>query len=327
MSADYGVIAPLEREILEDLPELLEKAVVDAVNGLEVLEDRLRWRDENPGSVLSRIWAGWTGGTARRQQAVDRSVQGVLNGMNEWLRALHEAQYESDIVIKRVADKLLETCQFVNGLKAQHRALQSETAALGRRLDEYKQHTDGQLSELREALKLETAGRRAWNAVEYVESRWRSNRYDAVPPLLRTVLAANDLYWGDFGAFLRHNGTEEKETRKLGEHARDKLGSMAQSFAATEWQGAAPIEDWLDSLEDTTISEDWRDAAVYLLDGSPSDVQPLSAAVAARLQGRNDAFPDALPRLARPAYLGELAVRGVVRRIEAERDEQERNSR
>ena len=66
------------------------------------------------------------------------------------------------------------------------------------------------------------------------------------------------------------------------------------------------------------ISADRRDVAVYLLEDSPYDIQPLGASAAARLRGPDEALPDNLPRLILPKYLGDFAVREVERRIAAE---------
>ena len=318
MNHGDAAVAPLPREVLSDLPQLREKAVVDVVNLMEVVGDHLSWRDENPGSMLSRVWDTITGETARRQQALDRSVEGVLNGVKEWLIALQNAQTSSDIAITRVAKHLLETRRFVMALEAKHQHLLEDVAAINQRLDEHIERTEKRLTELREALCLEGAERRAWNAVERVESRWKSGRFDAFPVLLRAVLAANDLYWSEFGAFLRLNGKDEKDAAKLCEHARDTLAALTHDLARGEQQGPAAIEDWLAPLAAADISADRRDVAVYLLEDSPCDIQPLAASAAARLRGPDEALPDNLPRLMLPKYLGVFAVREIERRIAAE---------
>lgn len=316
-------IAPLSREVLDDFPQLREKAVVEVVNSLEVVGDHLRWRDENPGSICSRVLDVFSGASARRQRAIDRGVEGVLNGMSEWLRSLQAAQVESDIALARVAERLLETRQGVMRLQSRHRELQGEVAELGQRLDELVKRTESEIAGLHEKLGVESAGRRAWNAVERVEARWRSRRFGAIPPLLRTVLAANDLYWGDFGAFLRLNGADGKESRDLVEHAQYTLANLVDGLVASNLAGPVIVESLLEPLEDMTISADWRDAVAYLLEDAPGEVQPLAAAAAMRLQGSKDALPDKLQRLIRPPYLGELAVRETVRRIESEQHDRE----
>ena len=323
MEANEQEIQRLPKEMFDDFPQLREKTVLDVVNGLEVLRDRLRWRDEDPSSFVSRAWGGLTGGTARNQHALDRGVQGVLKGVNEWLNAIQEASVQSDIAIERVTERLLETRRFVMRLACRHNALQKDLTCLDRRISAYAERTERQLSELREELRKESSERRAWNAVERMESRWKSERYDPLPALARTVLAADGLYWGDFGAFLRLQGTDEREADDLCGHARDVLGNMARGFLAEEHQDFVIVEDCLASLDRMQVSADWKDAAAYLVRGSPQSVQPLAAAVENRLEGRSSALPDTLPRLMRPAFMGELAVREVERRIVVERQDGE----
>ena len=190
---------------------------------------------------------------------------------------------------------------------------------MNRQLGEHIAYTDKQFSELRKALRLERQlGSRAWNAVARVESRWESEKSQAFPPLLRAVLAANELYWSDFGAFLRLNGTDGRDAAVLRGHARDTLATLVGSFAAEERRGPATIEDWLSPLVAAAISADQRDGAVYLLEDSPREVQPLAASAAVRLRGEDGALPDRVPKLMLPKHLGEVAVREVVRRIETE---------
>ena len=306
--------------LLEDFPELREKAVVDVVNSLEVVDDHLRWRDENPGSFLNRLWYGMTGASARRQQIVDRGVQDILSGMSEWLHALQGARAESDIALARVAERLLETRRGVMKLQARHGELRDEVKALDRRLGIHIESTEKALADLDEEFRQESARVRAGEAVTRAKERWRHKRYDGLPPLLRTVLAANDLYWGHFGAFLRLNGSDGKDADELIGHARDTLGNLVDDLARSEKVGLdiVIVERWLGPLETNILPADWREAVAYLLEGVPREVQPLAASASMRLQGLKHTLPENLPRLIQPSYLGELAVRETVRRIEFE---------
>ena len=308
----------LSGEVLDSFPQLREKAVVDAVNGLEVVGDHLRWRDEQAGSFFSRLWSGFTGSSTRRQQAIDRGVESVLSGISECLHELTAAQAQSDIALSRVAERLLETRHGVMKLQSRQRDVQQEVFALGRRLTAQIKCLEVKLSTLQKVIRVETARGRAWEAIAAADSRWRSSSFDGVPSLLRAVLAANDLYWGDFGAFLRLNRGNGEDADKLLEHARYTLGNLVDDFAAAEQTDLIIVERWLEPLDDMSVSTDLRDAIEYLLEGTPCDVQPLAAAAAVRLQGSKDALPGNLLRLVQPRYLGELAVRETVRRIESE---------
>ena len=313
-----NVAVPLPEEVLEDFPQLREKAVIDIVNGMEVAGDHLRYRDENPGTMVSRVWGVITGGTMRRQQALDRSLEGGLNGIKEWQVALQAAQANSDLAITRLAKHLHKTRRFVMELEAKNRHLQQDVTAIKQQLGKLIERTDKRLSDLQEALRRESAQRRAWDAVNLVGSRWESGRFDAFPTFLRAVLAANDLYWSDFGAFLRLNETSRQDAAKVCEHARNTLATLTRVTAAEEQQRPRAIEDWLAALTETSLSADQRDIAIYLLEDAPPDVQPLAASAGIRLRGPDEALPRNLPRLMLPRYLGEFAGHEVERRIEAE---------
>ena len=318
MSRGDGRVGPLSEDMFKIFPQLREKAVVDVVNGLEIVDDHLRWRDENPGSFLDRLWNGLTGASARRQQAVDRGVHGVLRGMNEWLQGLQAAQAESDIAMARVAERLLETRHGVTKLQERHRELREQVALLDRRLEEHIERTATKISALQRELDDEKADRQAWNAVSDVNARWRTSRFEAVPPLLRVLLAANDLYWSKFGAFLRLKGPDDRDARKLIDYARNVLANMAADFAAGEQSDSLIVDRWLDPLEDTTLPADWRDALAYLLEGASPEEQPLVVSARMRLRGWKEELPRNRPRLVQPSYLGELVMRETVQRIESD---------
>ena len=300
---------PVDGDLLDVFPQLREKAVVDVVNGLEVLEDRLRWRDENPGSFLGRLWAGLTGASERRQQAVDRSAQGVLGGMNEWLHQLQAAGAESDIALARVSDRLQETRQGVMRLQERQQELE-------RLLEEHIEHTENAFLELQQALSVESERSRAWEEVSATDARFRTSRYEVVPPLMRVLLATDGLYWGRFGAFLRLNGLSDGDACKLVDHARNVLANMATDFA--KGREFVIVDCWLESLEGASFSPDYRDAMTYLMEGASQENQPLSVSARMRLKRSRHELPRNRPRLVGPAHLSELAMREMLRRIKSE---------
>ena len=318
MCRDHSPAGPLSLEILGDFPQVREKAVVDVANGLEVVDDHLRFRDENPRSFLGRAWDLVTGASARRQQTVDRGVQGVLRGMNEWLQGLQAAQAESDIALMRVATRLQETRQGVMRLQEQHQELRDEVAELSRRLVDHVASTEDRLSDLQQAMVIESARSRAEHAVAVAKERWRSRKFEKVPRLVRLLLAANDLYWGRFGAFLRLKGPDDRDACDLIDHARDMLANMADDFAAGEERESVIVDLWLDQLRDAALPTDWRDAIAYLLDDASPGDQPLAVSAWMRLQDSKEELPRNRPRLVQPGYLGEIAMRETVRRIETE---------
>ncbi len=310
---------PLSLGVLADFPKVREKAVVDVVNGLEVVDDHLRFRDENPGSFLGRAWDLVTGTSARRQQGIDSGTRGVLRNMNEWLHGLQAAQAESDIALARVAKRLLETRQGVMKLQERHQELRTEVEELDQRLANHIESTEHRLSDLQQDLADQKLEGRAWTSVAAAKERLLSNRFKAVPPLLRVLLAANDLYWNEFGAFLRLKGPDDRDAWGLIDNARNVLGNMADVFAVGEERESVIVDLWLAPLRDAALPTDWRDAIAYLLaDASPGD-RPLAVSARMRLQDSKEELPRNRPRLVQPFYLGEMALRETVRRIATER--------
>lgn len=293
--------APLSQALLREFPQVREKAVVDAVNGLEVLDDHLRVRDT--GSVfLKRVWGSITGSTARRQQALDRGVHVALTGAVEWLQALEAAQARSDIAMATVVERLSETRAGVMRLQERHRRLAGEVAALLDRLDAVVEQT----AALRQALAQERLERRAWDEVQFLQGRCTSGALDHLPPVARVVQVVDEAHWGAFGASLRQ-GLPEAERQRLLQHLIQTLQAYLRGVLGdAEQQPLYHVDGWLTGIPDLTA--DRKEVMMFLWQDANSDLKPLTHAVVGRLQQPAAALSLHLPRMLPARRMVDVAV-------------------
>lgn len=117
-------------QLTKEHPQLSEKALIDFVNGIEVIDDHIRFRETINQNFSSRLWNDLTGQSHLRQQTIDQHISGSLNAISNWLQFLQHTQIESDLAITKVAEKLAETRAGVMRLNAKHNELAQQVNSL-----------------------------------------------------------------------------------------------------------------------------------------------------------------------------------------------------
>jgi ribosome-binding ATPase YchF (GTP1/OBG family) len=179
---------PTLDELRQQHPQVTEKAIVDYVNSLEVLEDHLRLRDTSHNCFLTRIWDSITGKTAQRQQIIDRNLTTALQTVSVWLQDLQLCQAESELAMAHMADKLIETRAGVMRLQQRHKILVAEVQDLNQRFEQFQNRVNHQLTQLEAQIQQMEAARLANVHLEQVFNKWQAGRFDNYPPLARLYL-------------------------------------------------------------------------------------------------------------------------------------------
>ena len=95
--------------LIKQHPQLTEKALIDFVNGIEVTDDHIRFREGINQSFSSRLLNDLMGQSHLRQQTLDQHFSQSLDTVSSWLQFLQHAQIKSDLAVNKVAEKLAET--------------------------------------------------------------------------------------------------------------------------------------------------------------------------------------------------------------------------
>ncbi len=286
-----------------------EKAIVDLVNGLEVIDDHIRFRAPRDG-ILARTWDSLTGASTRRQQEIDSNVASALRAAGEWLTALQTAQLESDLALGRVVDRLLETRRGVMRLQERHNALAAEMSRLGEQLAAWQDVGLRGLADLGARLTLVEARDSAGRHLDLELSCWRQSDWRSLPPALRLVTLMSRLYWGSYGRFLRHWPEDEAAgmlrdllcNRVAELLAQDHAGSRMVDFDAF----VAPIRD---------LPEGNRQGYAFLLDWSAPASSPTLFVMQQAAIGQP---PDVTRRRHAPTLPVLQSCEGLCRRLEGE---------
>ncbi len=272
-------------------PQLTEKAIVDLVNGIEVVEDHLRCRNpERP--LLNRIWSAVTGKTLREQYIVDINLMTGLDAVSEWLQDLQMFQAKSDLALALVSEKLVETRdQLADGLDEVTAAVDSVLKEVDARLE----------SVCRRVQELEMRDK-ARNHLDLIITCSGNPSLRKLPPLAQAFIEIDELWWGDFGAYCRMMGSDEVKTQlvkiahgKLSELFAHRMGLAIHEIVATE--------DLLRPL--ANLGKNESELIAYLADYSAANRIPLIRTIACFAAERLDCreTPNMLPLALSPSGL------------------------
>ena len=258
-------------------PQLTEKAVVDLVNGLTVVDDHLRSRGV-PKPALARIWRGLTGAEGRQQQLIDVNLREGLAATTAWISDLQAFQAESDLAIAAVADRL-------GALRDSVRDQAMTFHAFEERVSSEFEKVQGALNEVREVTWRLDAEISAGRQLHMLLGRWRDEGDLAGPPLVRVFGIVDQLWWGEFGRFCRL-GHDQKRIAETKENARRSIAdALAERLASTRHCLVPTIDLLRPALE---LPEEEGDLIAFLSERGPPNRAPLTLAIASASQGNID---------------------------------------
>lgn len=260
-------------------PQLTEKAIIDLVNGLEVVGDHLQCRSTR--SFIERIWRTATGRASREQYLIDLNLKTGLETVKDWLRDIESFQIKSDLALCIVAKKLTEARVALN----RHVLRQSELEAA---FSQIQQRIDGLTQQVN---KLEVRNK-ANDQVDLLLHQWEERMSRIRSPLVQMFLTIDELWWGAFGHYYRLAQDPQDfidiNRYKLAEHFAAKFTLKAHDFIA--------VEMLLSSVE--KIPDEQREIVCYLADRGTADSNPLFQAITLSAQGETNIVTK-LPKLPR----------------------------
>ena len=290
----------IDAELLQRHPQLTDKALVDWVNGLEVVGDHLQLRSQEKG-FLGRIFDFSTGTTERRQQQIDQNLHAGLSAALCGLQDLQRHAARSDLAVEIVTQKLTETragvmrmnVKFTGQFEAVWQQMDAIIADYGPRLADLELRT----ARL-ERLDLVDAH------IEFVLSKWSAGHYQSFSPLARLFVACNELQWGDFGDFQRQLSRQtmpDSRGERTLETVRNKLTAQMRRDCGDS-DLPRPMTTWLQTQQHSAWKENQALISCLAADYAKADACPLPAVLADR-SSSSAAQSIALPRSAGPAKL------------------------
>lgn len=270
-------------QLTQEHPQLTEKALIDFVNGIEVIDDHIRFRETINQGFAGRLWNDLTGQSHLRQQTIDQHVSGSLNAISNWLQFLQHTQIESDLAYSKVSEKLAETRAGVMRLNAKHNELAQQVNSLisdFERLDDKYIHITKKVTQVDD-------GRLATQHLEAVFDKWQAGRLNHYPVMIRLYFVFDELYWGEFGNYCRKYNLEH-EINRLIQQAKDK--AVIQLKNDLKIEDETTVWAWREQLaaEMQTLPSDYQQVLAYLTDDASADSMPMLWAVNHLAIGQNE---------------------------------------
>lgn len=256
-----------------ECPQLKEKAIVDFINGLEVTDDLIRFREEVNSGFCSRIWQDLTGQTHMRQQQLDQNMAAGLHAVSDWLQVLQSNQVQSDLAITKISNKLSETRQGVMRLYLYYNELKTQVDDL---MDHFDQ-LDDKFSKLEHKLQQVDAGRLAAQQMNAVYDKWEAGGLNEYPLLIRFYLVLDEMYWGDFGTYYRQHKSQYIEINRFIEQVKNKAKiQLKRDMQKINMNNEQPFI-WRSAVRDSLreLNADRQHALAFLSNNAEQAIMPM----------------------------------------------------
>jgi hypothetical protein len=251
---------------LEALPSLTEKFVIDFANGIDVVNDHIDTQQSRSGFFM-RMYESFNGTAHRRQNEINASLAKGVEASLTWLTELTEELASSNLAISRVNERIIQIRQDLNAVA--HYSTDTRD-----QLNRFIQETTSRLDGMNQEILRIDGEQRAHRHLDRVFAKWAAGGYARFSCLQRLYAALEDLYWGDFGACLRHH-MESRVRNDLISHLESKAVIQIRSDRKItgDNEQRTPLDEWI-ALPASSQPLD-QEALTWLGDWSSEDT-PLS---------------------------------------------------
>lgn len=230
------------------VPHLSTRLLVDSINGLEVVDDQLRFKSKQ--GIISRLIGSVDGSNRRRELIIQQTHQEMMRGMLSWVE---ELTYHSSITVRALTEtrnrleKTREDLIAVARYSMENRQLLEEQSD---RIAVIEKH-------LREKIEVRLTSLEDKNEIDKKCRAWQAGRlYQGYPPIVQAVFLVDDLLCGERGSRIIE---DEKQREYLG----NSVVTVMQTFGY-DVNSHIQLADFLS--KSVVANNDKRQVAVYLLD-------------------------------------------------------------
>lgn len=179
-------------EVLELCPQLTEQAIVNLVNGFDVIDGAIVAQKSQNHNFCTQLFSVVSGSKSRQQNILNEHFANDLHIVKDYILGNEKKHQANDLAlieisrgIGKVADKL----------KA-HNADISELKSL-------QKHSLHQLDELSQQVKHHHTFILAQTELDNALTSWEAGKLDCFEPEQALTVVSHRLYWGRFGTWLR----------------------------------------------------------------------------------------------------------------------------
>jgi hypothetical protein len=204
----------LSAEVVQRLPSLKDKFLVDFVNGIDVAKEQVRFQNERR-SFFNRLVDGFTGKGQARQQHINEQMLNGLEGCLRWLSEMTEQLTFSNYALEKTTREL-------TSLKNNVTLLADFSADTREMLNSLAVSINGRLDSLEIRLNDVDMRQRAFQHIDILISQWRAEHLNCLSIAEQCYAIINELAWGDCGDFLR-KCTSHLDRKKLLQYLQTEL--------------------------------------------------------------------------------------------------------
>lgn len=261
ITTDNNVIL---NKLTQNHPQLSEKAIVDYINGLEVINDQISFNKQiiNSDSFLNKLLDSITGKSQQRQLIINQNVATSLEVISVWLQEVECYRVDNDIVITRLTNKLSETRHGVMRLKGR-------VSEIDDRLVQLQNKINLEFIQLNERVHRTEAK----NQVDIVFTKWNKELWLNYPPLVSLYLSIDELFWGDFGIYCRNSAASNK-VNELIEYLRNRVLEIIEDKISIKRHELLVLSELLKPIYN--LPNEQRQMLLYLCDWSDFKTAPVT---------------------------------------------------
>ncbi|WP_299312640.1 diguanylate cyclase regulator RdcB family protein [uncultured Halomonas sp.] len=222
----------------ELFPALKDKCAVRLVSRLNVVKEQTRVQKESQGFVEEMV-GFFTGETRRRQDHINIQVAAVVEETAEQLVSFMDAIALSSTALTMVVDE-------VKKLQKNSSIIVENVVSVKSRLDELDFSLNLRLDKINKKVNEIDHCNKAWQHMDMTFHRWESGFLSALPVSLRGYSVLEDLWWGDFGFYIRcYPG---RESDKLLQYLNDRVTACLSKDVGVPPSKRLPKELWKDEV-------------------------------------------------------------------------------
>lgn len=256
------MIDKLSSELIDGLPSLKQKFLVDLVNGIDVNRDHVKTQKDHE-AFIPRLCAFFTGSDYRRQNQINGNIIEGLESSFKWLNKLTEEMAFSNKSLIEINDGLLR-------VKNDLSKVATFAADTKEQLNELQHIVDQRFTEFELQIQRVDMRQRAYQQMDSLFVSWSAGNFSALSLAQRCFLVISELSWGKFGDYCQIAFKQDRES--LLKHLRDRLVAQIRQDASVSQDSRISTDFWLQAnIAHSNLAEQYQHAVSYL--GNNIDAQ------------------------------------------------------
>ncbi|HPM47561.1 MAG TPA: diguanylate cyclase regulator RdcB family protein [bacterium] len=184
-----------KKEIIEKLPNLPDKFIVDFANGIDVAKDHVRVKRSRGGFFDRFCDSIITGKDHRRQNEINMCLIDGLEGSLRWLTEVTESLSLTNIAV-------IKAFESIDKIQSSQSKIIDYSIETRKSLNELNELFQSRVKTLEKEIKRIDFEQKAKRHMDSVLDKWKASKLNDFSIAGRVAAVLEELRWGDFGYFI-----------------------------------------------------------------------------------------------------------------------------